>query len=324
LRDHDFPYDLVTRGPGEPIVGRQVAAAERDRPTVRVVAHRQARRATRRVGPQAAIGCAAAVTTTAEHVVMHLVGHAVARARSDLIAGYDEPGDLGADGRLQRGGTMCVLLRAQGRAAAVVGQTWPRAMLPTDFSHAPPMRGAMGALGLAVLRLGAILVVEDDEGCAVGDYFRVSAPAWAPLDTVDTWPTSRAMLWPRVKLRVARGAQEKPRKRPQQPHMVMYQCGCCVGYNNRCWDARPRAAAAARAARGCYRAQRMDYAKRAARAGREMRWMYWPAGANTAPAGLYGIRARIGGGGDWRAVLTLGHAVAQFMWRGCDVIDFRP
>ena len=157
---------------------------------------------------------------------------------------------------------MCVLLRAQGRAAAVVGQTWPRAMLPTDFSHAPPMRGAMGALGLAVLRLGAILVVEDDEGCAVGDYFRVSAPAWAPLDTVDTWPTSRAMLWPRVKLRMARGAQEKPRKRPQQPHMVMYQCGCCVGNYNRCWDAWPRAAAAARAARGCYRAQRMDYAKR--------------------------------------------------------------
>ena len=36
------------------------------------------------------------------------------------------------------------------------------------------------------------------------------------------------------------------------------------------------------------------------------------------------VRARIGGGGDWRAVLTLGHAVAQFMWRGCDVIDFRP
>ena len=54
----------------------------------------------------------------------------------------------------------------------------------------------------------------DDEGCAAGDYFRGSAPAWAPLDTVDTWPSSRAMLWPRVKLRMARGAQEKPRQRP--------------------------------------------------------------------------------------------------------------
>ena len=80
---------------------------------------------------------------------------------------------------------MCVLPHAQGNAAAVVGQTWPRAMPPTDFSHAPPMSGAAGALGLAVLRLGAILMVEDDEGCAISVDPRWGQAMMTFLDGID-------------------------------------------------------------------------------------------------------------------------------------------